>query len=415
MNSKLVFFIRSNNDLDHMCPIIWRISEINKESHISIYTTGVDHYFPTDFRIKFLQKISNVSYCGDVVINSSNNFLDKALVQSIIFLNARKISSRFSDKLMVFLTKIYQKKINNISFSNRFIRENLTDISAIVFDHSYYDFYSNIAAQNLKYGYKTIATPHGHDLFLNRMIKDHLFYKNPSNLQMPTIESKVDKIIFHNEFYMNSAIDRGIVSKENSLSLGSSRFDLRWVKKLREMRKSLRQVDLFDDKKIKIVFMLSKQGYNSFPEELDRIVKLLSLFDEIGVVIKPHTRNQKFLSKKYNNIFFDNKHEFYSTDLIDWCDVVLFEHSCICLDPIQLNKPTILISSTHANLLVSNGVMLNWEVRTRDDLASFINRFISDPSTKTYTSKEKNKFLSQTIHEKSTTPLDDYAELVLNI
>ena len=196
-----------------------------------------------------------------------------------------------------------------------------------------------------------------------------------------------------------------------STALGSTRFSDEWIKILRNIIDK-QKIDFGHDKKLKIVLMLSKIQYNGFSDERIRTVEFISQFEDVFLIVKPHTRYKSYYHQNKNNLFIDNRHEFHSTNLIDWSDLVIFEHSCISFHALRLDKPTLYLSSTHANRLMSEPYFTSWEVKTRDDLRHFIWNMLKNKNFRTYKKKDAEAYMKDIIEPKTKDVLGEYARFI---
>ena len=56
MQKKTIFFIREYNDIDHLTPLIYKISKVYSQIDILVINSNLEKNYLNDYRIQFLQK-----------------------------------------------------------------------------------------------------------------------------------------------------------------------------------------------------------------------------------------------------------------------------------------------------------------------------------------------------------------------
>lgn len=410
LGSGIVFFCRAYNDIDHMTPIIYKLKQNHPELVIELIIYDKKKTYFNDFRIIFLKSIGiDIFHILDL-INSKKRLLqfNFYLHEKLDTFGTNRVKRGLLNRLLLNpLEKHFNKLLYSIN-GEYFIKNYFINIPKIlVFDQSYDKWYRNLCSSCKQLNIKTIAVPHGHNILANELIWNESMDIYPDKT---TLQSKLlfDYVIYENHIISDRYKKLGIVNDHQAIVLGSSRFCDEWIKKIREILppnppKTPSECDL------RIVIMLSKPTYNGFTEELIRSIIFIAKFPNVFLIVKPHTRRKQFTKiNNINNIFVDNNHDYDSPTLIDWADVVIFEHSCICFDSIKNNKPTIYLKSTHANRLMSESIFNSWEVHCRDDLRTFLWKLLEDKKYLTYTEENANKFCKEVIEPTGKDVLDNY-------
>jgi len=414
--NSIVFVCRAYNDIDHITPIAYKLKQTHPEIEIEIILYDVKNNFSDDFRLIFLQSIKiSVFHILDLLYDS------KVFHKSYFWLKKYQLGLKVSLcslllKILVLnpVEKFYNRIILNVN-GQYFLSKYFSNLpKLIVFDQSYLKFYSNLCSHCRSLNIPTIAVPHGHNILSNELIWNESMDIYPSS---PGLQGKMpyDYVIYENHIIAERYKKMMITTNSQAIVLGSSRFNDEWVKLLRTIIPK-KYPNTPPDCKLKVVIMLSKPRYNGFTEELVRSINFISKFPNVFLVVKPHTRNKKFNHTVRNEkIFVDNKHQFDSPNLIDWADLVIFEHSCICFDSIKNDKPTLYLKSTHANKLMSESIFTSWEVNCRDDLRSFLWKMLHDKSFRTYTSEDAQTFCRTVIEPEGKDVLSNYVSFIMKI
>tara|TARA_B110001450_G_C17657778_1_gene495983 strand:- start:1382 stop:2683 length:1302 start_codon:yes stop_codon:yes gene_type:complete len=425
MNKKLqgngiVFFCRAYNDIDHMTPIIYKMKQTQVDIEIELIIYDFKKTYFDDFRIIYLDSIGIKIYHIFDLISVNRRLVRFYLNEYYKRNNPGYTSIRriLSNRLLIPLEKHFSKKIKSLN-GEKFINNCFFNLpKAIVFDQSYVKFYQNIVRVSKKMGIKTIAVPHGHNILDNELIWDKSMEIYPEKATRLTGKDSMTKmpfdfVVFENHRISKRYVKLGVVSEDQATVLGSTRFSDEWIKKIREIIPVNRPN--FGEDVLKVVIMLSKPTYNGFTDELIRSIEYVSKFPDVFLIVKPHTRRKRFNHfDNFDNIFIDNNHEYDSPNLIDWADLVMFEHSCICFDSVKNDKPTLYLKNTHANILMSESIFNSWQVDCRDDIRSFMWKFIEDKNSRTYSKEDARKFCKDVIEPEGKDVLNNYVNFIVN-
>ena len=424
-----LFIGRAYNDIDHMTPIAYRLKSDQPNIQIEFLIIDLFKDYKEDFRIKYLKSIG-VKVTHILTFFTSSNKLLKSYFGMIKALNdlSRYNPIRiFLNKTIVRITvKYFGSKLNNMSGEAFFTNYFYEKPQVIIIDYSYLEFYYKIYLYSNKNGIVTVAIPHGHNILMNELIMNKSmkinYGKSDEHIDDPVLALKKKKkfkmpynyIIFENHIIPKRYVDLGIVDEDKVVVLGSTRFSDEWVKKLRDI---IPPIDFkgLDSGKLKIVVMLSKPSQNGHPGELERSLRFMSLFPNTYLVIKPHTRNKKYSFENSNKVYVDNLNQLPSPSLIDWADIVFFEHSCICFDSLKRDKPTFYFKSTHANRLMSEKYFNSWEVHCRDDIRDIMWGALNGKGNHGYSHNDIKPFIRETIQPKGEDVLSLYSKFLFNL
>jgi hypothetical protein len=407
-------FIRAYNDLDHITPIIYKLNQLYPNIGIELILSDHSLDLGGDYRIRYLEKISI-----DLYTLSDFKIINKSVQSLYYFLDIKTRGMKRFNPIRIMcriILKFIDKRVNEVKDNlniKKFIRDNFEVYPKLfLFDHSRSSFYFNVCTFAKNNSIPTVSVPHGHTLLLNQLHKcNHMQYeenKHPASLK---VKYFYDNTIFENQNIRDRYISYGIFNEQNSFVIGSSRYSDEWMEIIKKIIDK-QNINYGHDQKLKIVLMLSKASYNSFFEEIVRTIQFIIQFPDVFLIVKPHTRNKSINIETNNNLFVDNSHEYHSTNLIDWSDLVIFEHSCISFHALKLDKPTLYLSSTHANRLMSEPYFTSWEAKTRDEIRHTIWRLLEDKNYRTYKKEDAESFIRDIIEPKGKDVLGEYARFI---
>ena len=347
--------------------------------------TNID--IENDYRINYLETLGKFEVYKDVdkdFIKSEkrNTFLSK--------LNSRLYSIKRNRES--FFGKLYRKVYFNCKKEAEFLRKN--KIRNCVFEwcspfergeiiEKYF-----IAAKGI--GIKTIAIPHGCNIFINSDVT--IGYRNQTikGIQTdPKDRNLFDYYILQNPIRRDGWIKSGY-DPIKTQAWGSTRFYPEWAKINKKIcPKFHTDIDCTD--KIKVVFMQFQKDYNVHNELVMGALKELSKLKYISLAVKDATREGKAFydrNKAAGDLgdaligWYGN--EVHSPSLIDWSDCVIVIGGSIGIE-VMLQKKN-LIYPTYLN---SNQTMYEYYnaahcVSSTDEMINILNNLkrnieISDP------------------------------------
>lgn len=407
----IVFFCRAYNDIDHITPIAYKLKKDHPNISVELIIVDMKKDYQADFRIIYLRKIGiNVLHILTLLANDSyllglyfniQNQLDGYSRYNVFRIMITKL-------IMNRIVRHYERMLMKMSGAD-FVKKIFTvPPNIMVFDQSYLPLYYHLCEYADANNIVTVAVPHGHnildnELIMNNSMKIH-YGKSDVHLSDPKTALQSGKkfkmpytyVIYENKIIPQRYSKFGIINSDQAVVIGSTRFNDEWVAKLREIMPSVQLPSVSDDT-LKIVIMLSKPTQNGHPEELKRTLWYISLFPNTFIIIKPHTRGKKYTVEQAENVLIDNKNELPSPNLIDWADIVFFEHSCISFDSLKRDKPTVYLKNTHANRLMSEKYFNSWEVHCRDDIRDILWNAIKDKKSRTYSTENVSKYIKDVI------------------
>ena len=407
----ITLYCRAYNDIDHITPIAYKLKKDHPNVPVELVIIDLKRDYQADFRIKYLKGL------GVEVIHILTLLTEGRQLLSPYFKIHKRLDSLskynvwrivISKLIMNRIVRHYDSILKNLSGAEFIRKYFLSPPNVMVFDQSYLHFYYNLCQFADANGIATVAVPHGHnildnELIMNSSMKIH-YGKSDELLSEPKTALRSGKkfkmpykyVVYENKIISQRYSKFGIINSNQAVVIGSSRFSDEWVAKLRDIMPAIQLPPVSDDT-LKIVIMLSKPTQNGHPEELERTLRYISLFPNTFVIIKPHTRGKKYTLGQAENILIDNTNEYPSPNLIDWADIVFFEHSCISFDSLKRDKPTVYLKNTHANRLMSEKYFNSWEVHCRDDIRDILWKALKDKKSRTYSTENVSKYIKDVI------------------
>lgn len=408
-NTKAFFFLRHNNDIDHITPVLYKwLSTQNIPTDVIIIS---DKKFLNDYRINYLKQYKNVN------IYLLQDLFKKYSIPYIFNCIYFKYTTESDDiiKKNSLIKSIVDKIIRRIA--NKLF--NGVDKAIVVFDWISIYFVQQIVqiAKNKKF--TTVSLPHGDWPYLNYLVtKEDLDYSCMDYLKPLEIFNYI--IVANQSTYKRY---EKYHSEDKIKILGSSRYCDEWLDINSKLISSY-NVD-GDKDKLKIVFFLRNECYPIFWEEVVRTIKLILQFPNIYLVVKHHPRNRiaKKITKKFLNLYPDMKKnidknlkfiygEVYSSSLTKWADLVIDLGTSTTWESIKWNKPVLMLEYLHSNYSTVAHYIKTSEIKCRDELYNSIKKLSENKNLKFYTSIERKKFINEIIDVPDNNILERYVQFL---
>jgi len=406
---KAFFFLRHNNDIDHITPVLHKWLSTNDIPTDIIITTSKD--FLNDYRIEFLKqyKNANIYFLDDLFKkNSLEHFFNYAY-------------SRYSSRLdRIFkkypkIKKIADKRILNIT--NKIFKDTKNGI--VVFDWTSTYFVQQVVKIAKKRNFTTISLPHGDAPYVNQMITSAAMnYKFMDTYASSNI---FDYIVVPNrlcyERYEN------YFEKDRIKILGSPRYSDEWMDIVLKMISSFEVAESKD--KLKIVLFLRNMGYPIFWEEVVRSIKFILQFPNVYLVVQHHPRNTraKKLTKKLIDLYPDIEKEIdvnlkfiykgvNSVSLLKWADLIIDVGTSITWDAVKQGKPVLMPEYLHANYSTVAYYIKSSEIKSKDEFFDILQKFVNNKNMKFYKESERQEFIKEIIDVPDKNILKRYVDFL---
>ena len=406
---KAFFFLRHNNDIDHIIPILYKWLSTENISTEIIITTNRD--LLSDQRIKYIKKYKQAKtyYINDLFKKSSLTYW--------FFRYYFKYNTRLDNiiKKNPTVKKIADKQIKK--FTDKIFKE--TQNGIVAFDWTVTYFVEKINSIAKKKKFTTISLPHGDRPFANFMetINDW----NYNCLDRYKQYDMFDYVVVPNN--LCSKRYEKYMEKNKIKILGSPRYCKEWMD---IYSKFIPPFNLEgSNKKLKIVFFLRNMGFPIFWEEVSRTIKLITQFPEIYLIIKHHPRNKqaKKMTKKLIGMYpeirekLDTNLKFLyskgnSSALVNWADLIIDLGTSATWDAIRQKKPVIMPEYLHANYSTVAYYVKGSEIKFRDELYDAVKGFVKNKNLNIYDEVERKKFIKEIIDVPDDKVLERYCKFL---
>ena len=417
-----LFCVRHFNDVDHITPIVWRMKQNNHS--VAVYCINPRYDIDDDYRLNFLKKQGVIVGSIYAAFDQKLNMLHRSMRFLFLwfFTRGRKFSShrqnrglplsRLSQLVAETLGRMFYELTRLGFYHTKWAHCVLeqSEAQALCFDHILPRRYvvGPLLRAAKEKSIPTLALPHGVYLYTNESYKARTSARQRFNKF-----NRFDYVIVQNHLRKDVLVRAGI-APEKIVVLGSARFCAEWI---RQNRKILpRKMDVnCHSKKLRVVFMVSKPQCRIDIERLLSTFDLLSKFDELEVMVKPHTRTVT------NNLLFANVRlpkvsNIFTPELCEWADVVLVIGSSVITEALMQEKPVLYLKYLHANTMLFEELGACWTIRNETELEHALQSLRLNKTDLPYRDQDVEKFLSAVVYggRDKRDVLADYAEFITN-
>jgi hypothetical protein len=427
MMSKVIFFINRYNDIDHMSPIIYKLSMEDKYD-INVLSINPNIEIFSDFRLKFLadnkkvkldyfytfnKNISLTYIFGSLIcinkasfINNSSSIWDFLLNSTLWFVS--KSTSFLLFKLMrvdvgILIKKIYDKK---------WVQEFFTyhKPSILIFDAVTSPRIYNIEAVlsvAKKMHISTVDVPHGIPLYTSHPEQFDVAKKN-------LVKYKKNHMIMNHKWWKNELLNAGLNPK-NTPILGNARFCNEWVEILDNIIPCDNSLKEMGKGKLKVAYMEMGNVHDVDIEMVREVMLKVSLLDFLTLVVKPQTRNNTIRHEFSDHVYVATNEN--SVNLIKWADVVIVIISSIMVEALVRDKCAIYLKFTHKGEMLFDKYNACWAVESYEELEGALKNLYKNREYCPYLAKDKDLFLNEVIFNKfeQEVILDSYVDYLNDI
>lgn len=418
-----LFFVRAFNDIDHMTPVVWKMSRDNYP--VTVYCINPEYDIESDYRLNFLKELG-------VKVDYIYNEHDRELgllhqIMRFIFLKSFATSRGWNSehrKGIAVLLNICGKLVQTVGskifkltkkrfYGTRWARNILEQSAAkaLCFDHVRPKQYitGSLLEAAAKLSVPTLALPHGVYLYTNNLVKEG-----------STEESRYDKfnrfdyIVVQNKL-RKDVLARSGVKGEKIFVLGSARYSHEWMSQYSKILPRMLESNVESARKLKVVFMTTRPAYRIDVKRMLRTFYMLSQLDGIDVVVKPHTRTGKE-SHIYDNSPLPNVSDISSVELSEWADVMLVIGSSIIIEALSRGKPALYLKYLHGNTTEYEEFGACWIINDETELQNALKLLRDREGHVPYSDDNVNKWLAEIIYggRGARDVLSDYEEFIVN-
>ena len=401
--SRVVFFVRSFNDIDHITPLI-HYCGLNQSLQAEVYCLDWKYPLFENPNIQFLMKsgVIQIGYlwgphCASFFTGLLCRIVDivrrcESLIKHKQGQNrfTRAVFGRIRRGLVFIVTNIYDLLPIKKVFEEEVPK-------ALIFDYLNAGAPRNrkIVARANELKIPTFCLPHGIVIYSNKYIT------SSRNLV-------VDSSGLYFDYYIGGGLMRDYlkwrgIPEERIREIGSLRFCPEW--------REIRQRSVFPRKaentsaqrepdRLKVVFFLHQLVYNANPSMLEASIRCLGEIEGISVRLKPHTRGMDLsdisrLVKSANNLELAVGTE--SADLIDWCDVAMSTGSSVIIDAVLAGKIFVYPDFVDTNRVFFKDEDACWTVSSIEALRTALNSLVKNKTKVPYSRLAQEKLLSRLV------------------
>jgi len=409
IHKKAIFFLRHNNDIDHMTPVIYKwLSTENIPTDVIITT---QRSFLNDYRINYLRQFKQVR------ILHINDLFKKNSLPYIFNSHYFKDDTRYDEffSKYPFLKRKVDKTIKKIADE---IYKGM-DKGFIAFDWITTYFVTQLIKIAKDRGFTTISLPHGDRPYVSFLETiDVLDYSGLNSYEPMKI---FDYVVVPNE--LNKKRYEKFIEPDRLKILGSPRYCDEWMKIISKYVPPFEIKE--SENKLKIVFFLRNTGYPIFWDEVVRTIKLIMQFRGVYLIVKHHPRNRnaKRLTRQLIGKYPEIKQDFdknlkiiyesaNSGSLLNWADLIIDIGTSVTWEAVKKGKPVLMLEYLYANYSTIAYYMKSTEVKCRDELYNVIEKLLKDKNFKFYDEKERKRFIKEVIDVPDKYVLERYCEFL---
>lgn len=418
-----LFFIRAFNDVDHLTPIVWKMSRDNYP--VAVYCINPEYDIQNDYRLDFLKELG-------VKVDYIYNDFDQDLgmlhrVMRFFFqrsyglqrrCNGNSLSrlSMLSDNLRrlarttgTLFYKLARSRFYDLPWARNILEQ--TGAQALCFDwvspKRYVVEVLIDAAQERSI--PKLALPHGVYLYTNELAKSYL-----TEDRVHEKYNRYDRVVVQNSLN-REFISKSGVESEKILVLGSARYCNEWMEQNKKMLPRVMNSKDENTDNLKVVFMTTRPRYRVDAERMISTFGMLSKLNGIEVAVKPHTRTGKD-AVIYKDLALSNVAPISSVELCEWADVMLVVGSSILIETLKQGKPALYLKYLHENTTEYEDFGACWIIHDETELQEAL-LSLRDKKTKVpYKDEDVNRWLSEVIYggRSERDVLKDYEDFIIN-
>jgi hypothetical protein len=400
-----LFFIREFNDIDHITPIVWKMKQDNYP--VAVYCLNPEYDLQHDYRIQFLRKQDiKVDYIFDecsqtlgllhrimrfisrTCFNFANRFdgHDRSAFHAA-FAALRRWAKKIGKKYY----KRSRKKFYDTAWACEVLKN--TGAQVLCFDHVNPDRYVVkifLQAANER-AMPSLALPHGVFIYTNNYVRNGSAEEDRYDKF-----NRFDYIITQNEL-RKAVLAKAGVQSEKIFVLGSARYCDEWMALNTSILPRTMKNTTENPGRLKAVFMTTRFAYRIDVKRMLKTFDLLSGFEGIEMVVKPHTRTGEE-AKVYENIPLRNVAEFSSVELCEWADVVLVIGSSILIEPLKQGKPVLYLKYLHENTTQYEEFGACWTIHNEAELKAALLSLQENKTKVPYMDESVARFCAEIIY-----------------
>jgi hypothetical protein len=254
----------------------------------------------------------------------------------------------------------------------------------------------------------TLALPHGVYLYTNDSIKIGV-----TEERICDKHNRYDYVVVQNHLFKDVMCGSGVDSNRIRV-LGSARYCNEWMVQNRRILPRMVKINGESRGKLKVVFMTTRPTYRINVERMLKTFEILSNFEEIEVIIKPHTRTGRE-AHMYDNLPLSNVSYISSVELCEWADVVSVIGSSIIIEALAQNKPALYLKYLHENTMEYEEYGACWVIHDESELKDALLSLQNGNRNVPYADEDVDRWLSEIVYggRSERDVLKDYEQFII--
>ena len=418
-----LFFVRAFNDIDHITPIVWKMS---KDNHpVAVYCLNPDYDIDNDYRLNCLKergvRVDYIYNNFDIELGplhramrflflrglaaarrlNSNGRTPWAFLSRMFGQLAERIGSRFY--------RLATSKYYDGSWAHQILEQSGARVLCFDWIRPRKYVVDLLLAAAKEMSIPTVALPHGVFLYTNDLVQSES--KEEGQFER---YNHYDYVVVQNKLFKD-VISQSGVNREKIFVLGSTRYCNEWMKQNKKILPRKMKSNGNNAGKLKVVFMTTRPHYRIYVEKMLRTFDILGNIDDIQVVVKPHTRTGKE-AEMYKGVPLANVADISSVELSEWADVMLVVGSSIIIETLTRHKPALYLKYLHENTTEYEEFGACWIINDEDELRDALLSLRDKQGYVPYTDENVNMWLAEVIYggQNERDVLRDYEEFIVN-
>jgi len=418
-----LFFVRAFNDIDHITPIVWKMSM--DKYPVSVYCIDPQYDLDNDYRLNFLKK-------QGVTVDFIYNSFDQSLgflhgVARFLFLRSFAAARRMNSKggtVWTFLSKIFGGLAERMgswfyrlakgmhyteNWAHNFIEQSGAQVLCFDWIRPRKYVVDILLRTAKEMSIPTVALPHGVFLYTNDLVQSES--KEEGQFER---YNHYDNVVVQNKLFKD-VISQSGVNREKIFVLGSTRYCNEWMTQNKKILPRKMKSNGNNAGKLKIVFMTTRPHYRIHVEGMLKTFDILKSLDGVEAVVKPHTRTGKE-AEMYEGLPLSNVADISSVELAEWADVMLVVGSSIIIEALARHKPALYLKYLHENTAEYEEFGACWIIHDEDELRDALLSLRDKQGYLPYTDENVKRWLAEVIYggQNERDVLRDYEEFIVN-
>ncbi|SET24747.1 hypothetical protein SAMN05216326_1178 [Nitrosomonas marina] len=412
-----LFFLRHYNDIDHIVPVIYKWSRSGFRCTVVLISFSS---IARDYRIQFIASLAGVKvlniqnilttadqcrfrFLSLALYGHSGRYISHSLYHLFEVFWPVRTRMQFWDKLATFLLKTaFPPDSAGVVVFDWVSQKSTLPI----------EFVRHVLALSRKQGHISVSLPHGDSPHYNELIRNHEFHVGP---QAKYAHSDMfDYIVCPNELCAKRY--RPFIDEAKIKILGSPRYNDEWLNVLHRLLPP--PVTRKHQQKIYIVFFLRKKEFSLFWDEIQRVIRMVIQFENIRLIIKPHTRDYlqtplkqilRQIQSSRLEVAQDSEH---SASLIASADMIIDVATSVAFEAVKRGIPVLSADYLHAGYSAISHYIPESAMHCRDDIYHAVRSFAENPHRPFYDERHRADFIRHMLDVPDKYVLERYVGLL---